>query len=300
MTTNDEDFATALRSAIATRGLSLQQLRQALGERGVRVSTATLSYWQSGRSVPERDSSLAAIGTLEECLGLARGHLGSRVRVRPSDIAATGAAAVAAPGLELLDGGMNGAFAPRRHVVEAAALLGLDYQSAVRSTIHDRFRIGADRCEADHEVRLLMIATRGGVDSYPVWVESEDLESMPEVTAVENCRVGRVVVSAEFGGRMVEMLLDRPLREGETILTEHRQTHAGPQTPRDAVWRMVHTPFREIFLEVEFPPDDLPARVWSSTVLGGRREDRPLEVQPTVQALFVDGAPGEYGLTWQW
>lgn len=72
-----EEFADVLRSAIAERGLGLERIREHLARHGVRVSLATLSYWQTGRSRPERRTSLAAVGHLEEVLGLPSGRLSS-------------------------------------------------------------------------------------------------------------------------------------------------------------------------------------------------------------------------------
>ncbi len=65
-----DSFADVLRLAIDARGLSLERITDHLAGRGVSVSAATLSYWQSGRSVPGRKSSLAALPHLEAVLGL--------------------------------------------------------------------------------------------------------------------------------------------------------------------------------------------------------------------------------------
>jgi hypothetical protein len=59
-------FAGALRAAIQASGLSLDRLQHRLRERGVTISVATLSYWQSGRSQPQRSQSLVALRHLEE------------------------------------------------------------------------------------------------------------------------------------------------------------------------------------------------------------------------------------------
>lgn len=77
-----KDFAGALRAAVTARGLSLSRLRARLAEHGISVSTATLSYWQSGRSRPERAASRAAIGPLEDVLELPRGFLAVRLPTR--------------------------------------------------------------------------------------------------------------------------------------------------------------------------------------------------------------------------
>ncbi|UUZ58482.1 hypothetical protein [Nocardioides sp. B-3] len=70
-------FADELRRAIDRRGLGLERIRDHLDQRGVSVSVATLSYWQSGRSLPGRKASIAAIPHLEEVLALDRGSLAS-------------------------------------------------------------------------------------------------------------------------------------------------------------------------------------------------------------------------------
>ncbi|MEU6409314.1 hypothetical protein [Microbispora sp. NPDC046933] len=63
-------FERALRAAIRARGLSLDRLHSRLRERGVDVSLSSLSYWQRGRSRPERAASLAAVRELEGILSL--------------------------------------------------------------------------------------------------------------------------------------------------------------------------------------------------------------------------------------
>ncbi|MGA6165336.1 transcriptional regulator [Amycolatopsis magusensis] len=68
-------FAAALRAAIRARGLGLERIRFRLLDRGVPVSLATLSYWQSGRCRPERPESLAALSELEDVLEVPPGSL---------------------------------------------------------------------------------------------------------------------------------------------------------------------------------------------------------------------------------
>ena len=45
-------FSHALRTAIQASGLTLNRIQYRLRERGFEVSSATLSYWQSGRRCP--------------------------------------------------------------------------------------------------------------------------------------------------------------------------------------------------------------------------------------------------------
>src|SRR4051794_9385628 len=63
-------FPEALRAAIKTSRLSLDRIQHRLGLRGITISVATLSYWQSGRRRPERPESLEALRHLEAVLGV--------------------------------------------------------------------------------------------------------------------------------------------------------------------------------------------------------------------------------------
>src|SRR4051794_22448315 len=63
-------FPAALHLAIEASGLTLEEIRDWLGERGAHLSIATLSYWRRGRSRPERAASMLAVRLLEELLGL--------------------------------------------------------------------------------------------------------------------------------------------------------------------------------------------------------------------------------------
>ncbi|NIJ13132.1 hypothetical protein FHU38_003476 [Saccharomonospora amisosensis] len=68
-------FSDALRTAIATSGLSLDRIQARLHARGVSVSVTALSYWQSGKRQPERQNSLFAVRALEDILQLPAGSL---------------------------------------------------------------------------------------------------------------------------------------------------------------------------------------------------------------------------------
>jgi hypothetical protein len=68
-------FAPALRAAIRARGLGLERIRYRLRGRGVSVSLATLSHWQSGRCRPERRESLRVLSHLEVVLEVPPGSL---------------------------------------------------------------------------------------------------------------------------------------------------------------------------------------------------------------------------------
>ena len=67
---DDREFSAVLRNAIDSSGKTLAQIVEELASSGVRLTQATLSYWQSGRSRPRRRNSLEAVTVLEHVLGL--------------------------------------------------------------------------------------------------------------------------------------------------------------------------------------------------------------------------------------
>lgn len=84
-------FAEAFRDAVNASGMTLVEVVDALADRGVKLTQATLSYWQSGRSLPRRQSSLKALAEIEKVLGVPTGTLSIPVErereapVRPAD-----------------------------------------------------------------------------------------------------------------------------------------------------------------------------------------------------------------------
>ncbi|WP_052466111.1 hypothetical protein [Mobilicoccus massiliensis] len=286
-----DDFAVALRQAIAARRMSLDRVRRALAGQGITISVAALSYWQSGRSRPERATSLAAIGPLEECLALPRGFLASRLPPSPrrqEDTLYTRGVLPAHRG----DG--------PEYIDLAFRQMGLDVEGVSRVSVHDRIRIDANRREVGRDARVLLLALEDGLDRFPVWLESAHPSALPVLTPVSRCRLGRVREYREHTGIAVEMLLDRPLSAGETILVEYRAACMGDDTERDHVWARLPTSCRELVVEVRFDPKVLPATAISFRAVGGRRTEAPLVVGPVVQAHVVDSEPGVFGLEWAW
>ena len=78
-------FAVALRRAIESRGLGLDQIRQLLASRGSDVSVATLSYWQTGRRSPGRRTSFVTLAHLEDVLGMTPGALAKHIPPRGTE-----------------------------------------------------------------------------------------------------------------------------------------------------------------------------------------------------------------------
>src|SRR3954471_7119606 len=81
-------FDVALQAAIQARGLTLETLQRRLRERRIHVSLSSLSYWQRGRTRPERADSLRAGRGLEIILDLPRHSL--ITLLKPPDSRPTG------------------------------------------------------------------------------------------------------------------------------------------------------------------------------------------------------------------
>ena len=292
-TVEDTPFALALREAIERRGLGLGRIVARLEEAGTPVSAATLSYWQSGRSRPGRRASLASLSTLEHILGVPPGQLAGQLG-RP---ATRGRNPQPPTWVELWD------------EIPAAAtafeLLGSGYEDHLtRISYHDRVVIGADRTERSTMTRQVMRADIDGVDRFMTMYGNDDpAVPLPEVLALERCRVGRVDSVPDSGIITAELLLPRPLRRGEFVTVDYGYVQAAPYPPGDRYERRRRTATRQYILEVAFDPAAQPVRCERYTQsLEGPETVEPLEVDPENGLLLVelDGRPGTVGARWKW
>ncbi|MBP2475933.1 transcriptional regulator with XRE-family HTH domain [Crossiella equi] len=291
-----EPFAAALREAIARRGLGLHRLREHLRQRGRSVSVATLSYWQSGRSRPERQDSLVTLRHLEEVLAVPPGTLvdllGPR---RPRG----GLRRVAdTPGI--------GAFWPVPEAVEDA-VRALDTrwdERLTRLSQQDVVRVGAHREELSFTSRQVLRAEADGPDRWVLILHLDEHDhALPEVRALRHCRVGRQVEDEATGLLVAELLFPRPLRRGETIITEHELRNRAPFPLATNYERKFRLPVREYVLEVRFDPAAPPARChrYGRTEDGlERAEAVALDEEHSVHGVAVDFGPGCYGFRWTW
>ncbi|QIK75978.1 XRE family transcriptional regulator [Nocardioides piscis] len=280
-------FADELRRAIDRRGLGLERIRDHLDQRGVVVSVATLSYWQSGRSLPGRKASIAAIPHLEEVLALSPGQLGNMLpltRDRPRRCAAQDLRALW----------------PEPPVAEVLEQLDTRWDLELdRVTLHDVVRLGADRRQARLTVRQVMRARCDGPDRRVVIHFQDDRGvAPPDFRAVQGCEVRRTVRSAEHGVAGAELVFHHPLSRGETVVVEYEVISSSPGPLESQYTRRLRMPMREYLLQVEFHPDALPHEVAAvteetRTVIGLDREHR-------AHLAHTDATPGTTGIRWDW
>ncbi|MCR3749264.1 hypothetical protein LX88_003238 [Lentzea californiensis] len=283
--TSVDEFAQALRTAITNRGLGLERLREHLSQNGVSVSMATLSYWQTGRSRPERQKSLQAVVHLEHILQLPPGHLSELLGPpRPRGRWLRNAPAP-----------MSAFWSPQTPVEHA--LNGLDTQwddQLLRVSQQDFVTIGADRTERVFRSRQVLSASMTGPDRWVVIMHIDDHDRpLPLVSALKNCTVGQVVREPAEGLLVAELLFERPLRKGESVVIEHELVNQDPCPPATNYERKFRLPTREYVLEVTFEgtaPRSVVQLADGSAVAPGH----------TLLDVALDVQPGVRGFSWTW
>ncbi|WP_020666402.1 transcriptional regulator [Amycolatopsis nigrescens] len=290
-------FEVAFRAAIRVRGLGLERLQQRLAADGFSISLATLSYWQTGRSRPERHDSLLTLSRLEELLGVPSGALAAllpppRRRGRWLNTAAT------RPDLCALW--------PRPDRVEDA-VSEVDTrwdERLTRISQHDRVIVGPERGERCFASRQVLRAEADGPDRWVVIVHLDEHDRpVPEIHALRHCRLGRTVARPADGLLVAELLFDRPLRRGETVVIEHELVNRAPYPLATNYERKFRLPVREYVLEVCFDPAAVPASCASYSRLDGKSEEvreAVLGGDCSMHSVALSFGPGCYGFRWDW
>ncbi|RCW43895.1 hypothetical protein DFQ14_10536 [Halopolyspora algeriensis] len=265
-------FDEALRAAIRASRLSLERIQHRLNARGTPVSITALSYWQSGRRRPERPDSLRALQELEKVLNVAEGSLSAllgpprpRGRIR---------AAGDAPPLSSL-------WSDSTSAVELLAQVDTSHDSNLtRLSQHDVVHVDGDGAQVKARMRQLVQAERNGVDRWVTVFDSEGTDvAPPTVRALRSCRLGRVRTDHTQGVVVAELLFDRTLERGETVLMEYEVVPA-PETRhlrnRDHTYsRRFRLPIREYVLELQFDPDRPPLNCESYVAHPDGQETEP-------------------------
>ncbi|GGP84745.1 helix-turn-helix domain-containing protein [Saccharothrix coeruleofusca] len=291
-------FPEALRAAIKASRLSLDRIQHRLALRGVTISVATLSYWQSGRRRPERPESLEALRHLETVLGVPQAGLSALLgpprprgrRSRPTTMMP-----------------IDALWARRERV--ANLLTKVDTSSDVklgRISQHDRIEIAADGGQRSAWVRQILRAEQDGPDRWALVYETES-DVLPQVTNLRNCHLGRVAEDTDANIMVAEMMFDRPLARGETIIMEYELQFAEGHYPagNNTFARKFRLPVREYVIEVRFDPSYLPSRCQQFSVPAGddtpsRRRNLALDSSGGVHAVALGFGPGVFGIRWEW
>ncbi|WP_370949779.1 helix-turn-helix domain-containing protein [Amycolatopsis sp. cg5] len=286
-------FADALREAIKARGLSLDRLREHLHARGVSITPATLSYWQSGRSRPERRDSVLALRHLEQVLEVPPGSL----------IALLGPPRARAKSPGTLP--EIGRFWPDRGRIDAA-VSDVDTrwdERLTRISQHDVVTVGAGREELAIRSRQVLRAEADGPDRWVVIMHIDEHDRpLPTLRSLRGCRPGRSVHRPEDGLLVVELLFEQPLARGETVITEHTLVNRRPCPEATNYERKFRLPVREYVLEIRFSPQSLPVRCRRYSEVDGHPAEftEMLPRNDSVHGVALNFGPGCYGFDWEW
>ncbi|RSS43581.1 hypothetical protein EF912_29665 [Streptomyces sp. WAC07061] len=294
----DGPFHTALRAAIAARGLPLQRVQHRLAARGIKLGVTSLSYWQQGARRPRHPESLRAVSALEEILELPGGSL-----------------------LRLLTGPLPDAGPPRPAARSYRALVSVG--AAVEGLLagmelpadgglhtvghHERVRIGPGGELRTRESQQIVRAHRDGVDRY-LAVHHGDPgcdATRVEVTAYENCRTGRVRCHREAGVVVAELLFDARLRRGDTYVFGYGITDGTGGRSTEYVRGFSYAGGQYV-LQVAFDEAALPVRCRRFARTGpGAPRTALVDLTPSgrhraVHLLEQEVRRGILGITWDW
>ncbi|MEL4504341.1 hypothetical protein AAEX63_07035 [Luteococcus sp. H138] len=280
--TTHTSFAQVLSESLAAHDFTLDQLSRELGRLGTPLSTATLSYWCTGRSVPARPKSKLAVAHLERLLDLPPGRL---VSALPSELNARWSPTVGVDDL-----------GPAQRV---AAGWGLDLgrHVAVKVTT-DHALVSADRRRLREESLQLQRGEDAVVERMPIGLRRPAPGAEPvEIMADHGCRVGRTTLLADL--LMVEILLDVPL-----LRADLRQIRYGvdwrSETPISSHVRRVPLVMNQLALAVTF--EGTPPRTAQYRLTQARgAEPTIVDLQPGahLQRVMINAPVGVHQLTWQ-
>ncbi|KQY55384.1 MULTISPECIES: hypothetical protein [unclassified Nocardioides] len=295
--TRPNDFATALREAVERSGLCLENIQQRLAERGVEVSVATLSYWQSGNRVPGRKRSQMVVAHLESVLGLAPRSL--RVLVpapRPRG-------PVRAP----KQVGLVPRFVEREAVRRIAEKVQAHSggQHLTRISQHDVVRLDAARRIESVRIRTVARADADGLEGIGVTQFFEDRTAgTPWLTVHAGAEVASRHVDTAHRVLGTELRFAQSLSRGDTVVLDYEITADGPGPLDTSYDASCARAIREYVVEVHFPTNDLPE--WVEAYHRPRDEGGDSARRVTVDSLghahyvVLDCAPGTTGLAWHY
>ena len=291
--TGADTFADAFSRGVRERGVSLEALHRQLAERGRPVSVATLSYWRSGQRRPERPASLAALGEVEDLLGLEPGELTSRLG--PSR--RTGRRSRRGRRLAQL-------MAPDDVVREALLALGGDEDPARRvREISTQVVVQIDpqgRTVRAH-YRVLWQVLDEAVAGMPFVFSFDEPTDHLELRAVRGCRISGRYRAPDRGVQGVLIDFGRARGPGERVLTEHEVLLPPITRTHDSFQHHLARPCRDLLLLADFHPDRRPPSLLGQ-VSGAQEREEQLRVAgrgPTHLRLR-DVGPGTAGLRWEW
>lgn len=286
-------FAEAFDAAVRARGVSLSWLHRRLTELAAPVSVATLSYWRSGRSGPERKTSMATVDVLEEVLGLDRGALSRHLR----PVRRPGPPGRAVP-IEELTGEPE---ATRR------ALAGLGFRTSHDELVETAIVLSMDVDAEARAVRISVLAryralVEGAQRVATVLTVDHPGEGPPRIVPRAGIDVGRSVHAADDLLVATELLLERPLVLGGDAMVEYEVVLDGQPRASTSLAYYAARRVGQAVVWARFHPDAIPISFEAFDVVDGEEIVEPLTMDGgrTLHRRASQYGPGTLGLRWTW
>ncbi|GAA3035300.1 helix-turn-helix domain-containing protein [Actinokineospora globicatena] len=291
-----ETFGDALRTAIHRRDLTLDRIRSRLAARGVDISLATLSYWQQGRSRPEREKSLRALRELESILNLPSNALFDLLEPpKPRGRLVTASAVTGSR--------LYGDDAPIRGVL-GGSFERLNHGIAPM-TMTESCTIDASRSLRRISTTQVLRAVREGADHFMIVHGVDEGDVMPSDIRVHTGRLGDVRIDHENGFLAAEIRFGRALARNETTIVEYDTVLGESAIPSRRHEHRLRMPISSMLMRVRFDPRALPTRChgfYRDSVPAALKQRRRLIVDAsnTIHTFVPKCVPGVYGMSWQW
>ena len=289
-----ERFASVLRESIEQSGLSLTAISQRLRARHRPVSVATLSNWQSGRSLPGGEQSLGVVAALEELLG------------KSPDALADLVGAPRLRGRSVQPANFLGRGSRREVFHRALGELGFEapQQYAHERVFQQHVVIDSTREVQTFDYRLTVRALESGTCRLPAvhLLEPSEPNVAPEFIALEGCTVGKRVVWPEHRAYGVELKVDGMFDAGQVATLAYRVEMKAKATDLTAAMYSVPRRANDVLLEVEFRGDLKPlgCERYRRTEAGESVTSIRLDRRDRLQISDARFGPGTFGLRWEW
>ncbi|MFF3286893.1 hypothetical protein [Streptomyces sp. NPDC003023] len=292
-------FSEALRLAIRCRGLTLDRIQHRLRQRGLIISTTTLSYWQRGHNQPERPESLRAVAELEDVLGLPGGSLRALIgppRPRGRWLQNT-------PGM-LATHQLWDAWTELIDTLSGIGASPQDFSTFTSVATHKRTVVDANRHTASTRRNVTVRAERDGLRRIVLISRQRDLLRAPEVTSTVYCRLGRARCDINSGFQAIELLLEHELGLGEHATIQFEIVY--PPGNASTLSRLfVRNPRRQLTHEIIFSAEALPiscVHSYRPQPTAPLTDERELQLGSShlAQHVAIDPLPGIYGIRWSW
>jgi hypothetical protein len=168
--------------------------------------------------------------------------------------------------------------------------------------LHEMHTLGPDGRPAEHKTIQVIRAIADRIDSYLYRFDTDELS----VEVTRGGKIGQRVYRVGDQLYAVDIMLDRPLRRGESALVQLHSTFYYGSPPATEFRRALSRATKDVSLWVSFDAHRLPSRVWAASwdALDDariiQREPAELDDQRSVNRRFDVVERAIVGFCWEW